>query len=96
MSERLKALCGECLAELSDANDTGICEDCRDLLCEKCGAMTEWVDCYNCDEFGFDGHDCGEDTCCCLHPEDNRRCDICEGKSGWRACPTCQPGAFND
>jgi len=38
-------------------------------------------DCWNCVD-GFSHHDCGEDTCCCLNPEYNVRCDICDGK-GW-------------
>lgn len=42
----------------------------------------EWVECWNCDE-GYSGHDCGEDCCCCLDPEDNVICDICRGKGGW-------------
>ena len=42
----------------------------------------EWVECWNCDD-GYSGHDCGEDICCCLDPEDNVICDICRGKGGW-------------
>lgn len=45
--------------------------------------LGDWVDCWNCIE-GLTGHDCGEDTCCCLHPEDNVVCDICNGEGGWR------------
>lgn len=90
----LTMLCGECHDDLAPANDTGICDDCRALYCEKCGAMTEFVDCYNCED-GFSHHDCGEDCCPCLYPVENVQCDICYGKGGWRACPTCQPGAFN-
>ena len=47
--------------------------------------MDEWIDCWNCDENGFVDHDCGEDSCCCLDPEPNVRCDICKGKGGWWA-----------
>ncbi len=43
----------------------------------------DWVECWNCGGEGTDGHDCGEDTCCCLYPEDNVTCDICKGKGGW-------------
>lgn len=43
----------------------------------------EWTDCWNCGGTGFIGHDCGEDTCCCLNPEDNVECDVCHGKGGW-------------
>jgi hypothetical protein len=44
--------------------------------------MDEWVDCWNCDE-GYSGHECGEDCCACLEPEDNVVCDICRGAGGW-------------
>lgn len=50
----------------------------------------EWVECWNCEE-GYSGHDCGEDCCVCLEPEDNVRCDICHGKGGWWRCYTCVP-----
>jgi len=45
--------------------------------------MKEYDDepeCWNCAGTGFTHHDCGEDTCCCLDPEDNVRCDTCEGR----------------
>lgn len=50
----------------------------------------EWVYCWNCED-GYSGHDCGDDCCCCLDPEDNVRCDICNGKSGWLICRSCYP-----
>jgi hypothetical protein len=59
-------------------------------LCEFCGNGKEWRDCWNCED-GFTDHDCGEDCCCCLNPEPNVRCDICEGKGGWIACEICHP-----
>lgn len=43
----------------------------------------DYVDCWNCGGSGKSHHDCGEDTCCCLHPIDNVPCDICDGKGGW-------------
>lgn len=43
----------------------------------------DYVDCYNCGGTGKSHHDCGDDTCFCLHPVDNVPCDICEGKGGW-------------
>jgi hypothetical protein len=49
--------------------------------------------CWNCGGEGYSGHDCGEDCCCCLHPEDNVRCDICNGKGGWLICLGCHPEA---
>lgn len=42
-----------------------------------------WVECDSCGGDGVAGHDCGEDTCCCMWPEDNMTCDQCEGKGGW-------------
>ena len=62
----------------------------------KCGFELDWAECYNCDEDGYSYHDCGEDCCCCLNPENNVECDICDGNGGWWACPMCEPGAFND
>lgn len=64
--------------------------------CEKCHAEKEWKECYNCDEDGFSDHDCGEDCCCCLHPEPNVVCDICEGHGGWYVCYACHPEAYDD
>ena len=40
------------------------------------------VSCWQCDG-GYVGHDCGEDVCCCLNPEDNERCDICNGEGAY-------------
>jgi len=54
----------------------------------ECGTELEWKECYNCED-GFSDHDCGEDCCCCLDPEPNVTCDICEGEGGWMACPLC-------
>lgn len=58
-------------------------------VCAKCGGDVEWTDCWNCGGNGIDGHECGEDTCCCLDPEDNVRCNTCEGKGSWATCPGC-------
>lgn len=55
--------------------------------CRRCGCCDEvWEDCQNCGGDGLEGHDCGEDSCCCLSPEDNRQCDICDGDGGWYVC----------
>jgi hypothetical protein len=59
-------------------------------ICATCGTEREWRQCYNCED-GFDDHDCGEDTCCCLNPQLNTRCNICEGKGGWLQCWQCAP-----
>jgi len=47
----------------------------------------DWEECSNCGGEGIAGHDCGEDTCCCLRPEENMTCYICEGKGGWNRAP---------
>lgn len=41
--------------------------------------MKHYETCTNCGGSGFVGHDCGEDTCCCLYPEENIFCEICVG-----------------
>jgi len=53
-------------------------------MANQLNEQREWIDCWNCED-GFSHHDCGEDTCFCLEPEDNVLCDICHGKSGWYA-----------
>lgn len=63
----------------------------RTPTCERCGAEQTYRDCWNCGGEGNSYHDCGQDTCCCLDPEDNVECDICEGDGGWWACPFCNP-----
>ena len=57
-----------------------------DYQCARCGSSIEHVECDSCDEFGMDGHDCGEDCCCCEHPVDNVPCAVCGGKGGWWRC----------
>lgn len=47
--------------------------------------LDAWVHCWQCGGEGLSHHDCGEDTCCCVLPEDNVSCDICRGKGGWKA-----------
>lgn len=59
-------------------------------VCDKHGER-EWCECWQCGGEGVNGHDCGEDCCVCLAPEDNMRCDICSGKGGWWRCYTCAP-----
>lgn len=52
----------------------------------------EWEDCWNCGGSGYTHHDCGEDTCACLDPEDNVPCDVCGGKGGWyKIIPRIKP-----
>ena len=60
----------------------------EEAICKKCDTEVFWSDCYACDE-GYSHHDCGDDTCCCLNPEPNVKCDICNGEGGWWVCVTC-------
>lgn len=57
-------------------------------ICHGCGRDMVWRVCPNCED-GFNGHDCGEDCCCCVHPQPNVPCDTCEGKGGWWICTSC-------
>lgn len=56
--------------------------------CIKHGETKSWEDCTSCAD-GLQGHDCGEDCCACLDPEDNIICDVCEGATGWWLCGAC-------
>lgn len=42
------------------------------------------VQCESCGGEGVVGHDCGDDTCCCLDPIENVRCDTCNGEGSWK------------
>ena len=44
------------------------------------------AECQNCGGEGLDGHDCGDDCCCCMYPEDNVECQYCRGFGGWYWC----------
>ena len=57
-----------------------------DCQCARCGSSMTHIECESCGGEGVSGHDCGEDTCCCLDPEENMTCDICDGKGGWLEC----------
>ncbi len=59
--------------------------------CADCPSELEWVECASCGADGVTGHDCGDDTCCCVDPEDNLRCDTCDGEGGWWRCYSCHP-----
>ena len=61
----------------------------EEASCPHCGSDLTWVECENCDEYGYSHHDCGEDTCCCLDQSNNVVCDWCEGKHGWYVCNQC-------
>jgi len=58
--------------------------------CPNCGDSTDWLPCPYCDEYGNSHHDCGEDCCCCLYPENNVVCDMCNGAGGWWRCWDCK------
>lgn len=58
--------------------------------CGRCGSSLTWEDCQNCGGDGLTGHDCGEDSCCCLLPEDNVLCDICHGEGIFPHCLSTQ------
>lgn len=57
-----------------------------DNQCGRCGSSVMRVDCESCGGEGLDGHDCGEDSCCCAWPVENVVCDICGGYGGWFRC----------
>ena len=57
-------------------------EDCQ---CARCGSSCDWLSCPECFN-GYTGHDCGEDACSCLHPEDNVVCGYCDGAGGAWHC----------
>ena len=57
-----------------------------DCQCARCGSSMTHIECESCGEEGVRGHDCGEDCCCCLDPEENMTCDICDGEGGWLQC----------
>jgi hypothetical protein len=68
---------------------------CQELCCHTCAAechsredfYEEWERCWACDGEGVNGHDCGEDCCPCLEPEENMTCSTCDGKGGWKPAP---------
>lgn len=61
--------------------------DEMDMQCARCGSSADWMECDTCGGEGLDGHDCGEDCCCCADPEEpNIPCGICCGQGGWWQC----------
>ena len=54
--------------------------------CKACGAELDWELCWQCAGAGVYGHECGEDCCACLDPEENEVCAECGGKGGWWFC----------
>lgn len=60
------------------------------VSCRSCGSDVDWEDCERCGGEGVSHHDCGEDTCACLDPEENVTCVPCEGRGGWYRCSHCK------
>jgi hypothetical protein len=57
------------------------------VICDRCGCCEmDWEECEICGGDGVDGHDCGEDCCCCADPEDNIPCAYCGGTGGRFVC----------
>lgn len=56
-----------------------------DCQCARCGSSMDGGSCEYCED-GFDGHDCGDDCCCCLRPEENVQCQFCDGTGVWHRC----------
>jgi hypothetical protein len=56
-----------------------------DCQCGRCGSSVASESCHFCED-GFDGHECGEDCCCCLYPEENVPCQVCRGTGVWHDC----------
>jgi hypothetical protein len=60
--------------------------DVTDKMCDRCKCCDLVTErCEYCED-GFDGHDCGEDCCACLHPEENVPCQICRGTGFIEQC----------
>lgn len=52
------------------------------------------VDCWSCGGDGF--HELCDDDPMYYDEDDVETCDICDGKGGWTACISCNPGAFDE
>lgn len=72
-------LCVECYVALS----ADPIDDWKPI-CEICGLLMEWEDCYNCTDGYIDLYD--EDPLW-YDKNDTERCDACGGDSGWWYCP---------
>lgn len=76
--------CDRCDEQIGCSSDglNWLCAYCMELKERVEEHNADWQECWNCSD-GFTGHDCGEDCCACLEPEDNVICDICDGDGGW-------------
>lgn len=61
------------------------CHD--DACCDICGCVLALESCWSClGDGGF--HNCGEDTCACLDPDElDEVCEECDGEGEYLACP---------
>ena len=57
-----------------------------DAQCARCGSTLAFNHCGVCDGEGVEGHECGEDSCCCAYPEDNLPCGACGGAGVFPDC----------
>lgn len=76
-----------------DKNTPGYEWDCQ---CARCGSSVIGEPCDNCGGEGVCGHDCGEDCCCCMYPEDNVPCDECGGDGMYYVCMSTQDFCKNN
>ena len=53
--------------------------------CPECHEDLHTVECGQCVD-GYTHHECGDDTCFCLYPQDNVECDLCDGHGFWWQC----------
>ena len=63
-----------------------------DCQCARCGSSLMFDECESCGGEGTAGHDCGEDCCACLHPEENIDCDYCNGEGHYPHCLSASSG----
>ena len=58
--------------------------------CAICGCMLEVESCWYClGDQGF--HECGEDTCACLDPDEvTEICEECQGEGCYLVCPNAR------
>ncbi len=64
-----------------------ICEAFDRECCPRCRCCEVVTDeCEMCSGEGYVDHDCGEDTCCCLDPDNNVPCGYCHGTGTWKHC----------
>ncbi len=54
--------------------------------CARCGSSCSDQRCFDCGGEGVNGHECGDDCCCCADPEENMLCETCQGKGHWWSC----------